>query len=94
MLKAFSVEAEAAAKIALAAINGEDPPSDLVKDTVNNGTDDIPTAKLDTTLIHLEEGKDPGDVVQQAVDLGIFTWEQICDGGPAADTPTCKEKVG
>jgi D-xylose transport system substrate-binding protein len=94
VLKAFSVEAEAAAKIALAAINGEDPPSDLVKDTVNNGTDDIPTAKLDTTLIHLEDGKDPGEVVQQAVDLGIFTWEQICDGGPAADTPTCKEKVG
>ena len=94
VLKAFSVEAEAAAKIALAAINGEDPPSDLVKDSVNNGTNDIPTAKLDTTLIHLEEGKDPGDVVQEAVDLGIFSWEQICDGGPAADTPTCKEKVG
>ncbi|MGY2701429.1 substrate-binding domain-containing protein [Nocardioides sp. HB32] len=94
VLKAFSVEADAAAKIALAAINGEDPPSDLVKDSVNNGTDDIPTAKLDTTLIHLEDGKDPGEVVQQAVDLGIFTWEQICDGGPAADTPTCKAKVG
>lgn len=94
VLKAFSVEAEAAAKITIAAINGEDPPSDLVKDTVNNGTDDIPTAKLDTTLIHLESGKDPGEVVQQAVDLGIFSWEQICDGGPAADTPTCKEKVG
>lgn len=94
VLKAFSVEADAAAKITQAAINGEDPPSDLVKDSVNNGTDDIPTAKLDTTLIHLEDGKDPGDIVQQAVDLGIFTWEQICDGGPAADTPTCKEKVG
>lgn len=94
VLKAFSVEAEAAAEIALAAINGEDPPSDLVQDTVNNGTNDIPTAKLDTTLIHLEEGKDPGEVVQQAVDLGIFTWEQICDGGPAAETPTCQEKVG
>lgn len=94
VLKAFSVEAEAAAEITLAAINGEDPPSDLVQDTVNNGTDDIPTAKLDTTLIHLEEGKDPGEVVQEAVDLGIFTWEQICDGGPAADTPTCAEKVG
>ncbi|WP_148046109.1 substrate-binding domain-containing protein [Nocardioides marmoriginsengisoli] len=94
VLKPFSVEAEAAAKIALAAINGEDPPSDLVQDSVNNGTNDIPTAKLDTTLIHLEEGKDPGEIVQQAVDLGIFTWKQICDGGPAADTPTCKAKVG
>ncbi|WP_436699508.1 substrate-binding domain-containing protein [Nocardioides sp. BYT-33-1] len=94
VLKAFSVEAEAAAKIALAAINGEEPPSDLVQDEVNNGTDDIPTAKLDTTLIHLEDGKDPGEVVQQAVDLGIFTWEQICDGGPAESTPTCQAKAG
>ncbi|GAA1530983.1 sugar ABC transporter substrate-binding protein [Nocardioides humi] len=94
VLKAFSVEAEAAAKITLAAINGEDPPADLVQDQVNNGTDDIPTAKLDTTLIHLEDGKDPGEIVQQAVDLGIFTWEQICDGGPAESTPTCQAKAG
>ncbi len=93
VLKAFSVEAEAAAKIALAAINGEDPPSDLVQDVVNNGAADVPTANLPSTLIHLEDGKDPGDVVQQAVDLGIFTWEQICTG-PAEDTPTCQEKVG
>jgi ABC-type xylose transport system substrate-binding protein len=93
VLKAFSVEAEAAAKIALAAINGEDPPSDLVKDVVNNGGADVPTANLPSTLIHLEDGVDPGEVVQQAVDLGIFTWEEICTG-PAADTPTCQEKVG
>ena len=37
VLKAFSVEADAAAQITLAALNGEDPPADLVKDTVNNG---------------------------------------------------------
>jgi D-xylose transport system substrate-binding protein len=93
VLKAFSVEAEAAAKIALAAINGEQPPADLVKDVVDNGGAQVPTAKLGTTHIHLEEGKDPGDVVQQAVDLGMFTWKQICTG-PAKDTDTCKQKVG
>lgn len=93
VLKAFSVEAEAAAKIALAAINGEEPPADLVKDTVNNGGADVPTAKLGSTHIHLEKGQDPGVPVQQAVDLGIFTWAQICTG-PAKDTATCKEKVG
>jgi D-xylose transport system substrate-binding protein len=91
VLKAFKVEAEAAAKIALAAINGEQPPADLVKDTIDNGSMQVPTAKLDATLIHLEEGKDPGEAVQQAVDLGMFTWEQICTG-PAAETPTCKAK--
>jgi len=93
VLKAFSVEAEAAAKITLAAINGEKPPADLVKDMVDNGGSQIPTAKLPATLIHLEKGKDPGEVVQTAVDLGIFSWKQICEG-PAAKTATCKEKVG
>lgn len=93
VLKAFSVEAEAAAKITLAAVNGEEPPSDLVQDTVNNGAADVPTANLPATLIHLEEGVDPGVAVQQAVDLGIFTWEEICTGA-AAETPTCAEKLG
>ncbi|WP_205471371.1 substrate-binding domain-containing protein [Nocardioides sp. SYSU D00038] len=93
VLKAFSVEAAAAAEITMAALDGEEPPSDLVQDSVDNGAADVPTAKLPATHIHLEEGKDPGDVVQQAVDLGIFTWEEICDG-PAAETPTCQEKVG
>ena len=93
VLKPFSVEAEAAAKITLAAIKGDKPPADIVKDTLDNGAGAVPTAKLPTTLIHLEAGKDPGDVVQQAVDLGIFTWKEIC-AGPAAATPTCKQKVG
>lgn len=93
VLKAFSVEAEAAAKITLAAIKGEKPPTDLVKDTVDNGGAQVPTAKLGSVHIHLEEGVDPGEAVQKAVDLGIFTWEQICEG-PAAGTATCKEKVG
>ena len=93
VLKAFSVEAEAAAKITLAAIQKQSPPSDLVKDSVNNGTATIPTAKLPSTHIHLDKGVDPGTVVQKAVDLGIFTWKQICTG-PAASTATCKAKVG
>ncbi len=91
VLKAFKVEADAAAKIALAAVGGQQPPADLVKDTIDNGAMQVPTAKLEATLINLEEGKDPGDAVQQAVDLGMFTWAQICTG-PAAETATCKTK--
>ncbi|WP_127503815.1 substrate-binding domain-containing protein [Actinoplanes solisilvae] len=91
VLKAFSVEAEAAAKITLAAVGGQQPPADLVKDTIDNGAMQVPTAKLESTLIHLEDGKDPGDAVQKAVDLGIFTWAQICTG-PAAGTQTCKTR--
>ncbi|MDX6268086.1 MAG: D-xylose transport system substrate-binding protein, partial [Frankiales bacterium] len=90
---AFSVEADAAARITLAAINKQQPPSDLVKDSVNNGSVAVPTAKLPSTLIHLEKGVDPGTAVQKAVDLGIFTWKQICTG-VAASTATCMAMVG
>jgi ABC-type xylose transport system substrate-binding protein len=93
VLKAFSVEADAAARITLAAIKKQSPPSDLVKDSVDNGAGMVPTAKLPSTLIHLDKGVDPGTAVQKAVDLGIFTWKQICTG-PAAATATCKAKVG
>jgi D-xylose transport system substrate-binding protein len=93
VLKAFSVEAAAAAKITLAAIQKQQPPSDLVKDSVDNGAAAVPTAKLPSTYIHLEKGVDPGTAVQKAVDLGIFTWKQICTG-PASSTATCKAKVG
>ena len=93
VLKAFSVEAQAAATITMAALSGQQPPADLVKDKVNNGGADIPTANLPSTLIHLQKGVDPGTVVQKAVDLGIFTWKQICTGA-VAKTATCKQKVG
>jgi D-xylose transport system substrate-binding protein len=91
VLKPFSEEAEAAAKLTVAAVGGQAPPADLAKDTLDNGAMQVPTAKLQSTLIHLEPGQDPGDVVQKAVDLGMFSWSQICTG-PAADTATCKAK--
>ncbi len=91
VLKPFSEEATAAAKITIAAVGGQQPPADLVKDTLNNGAMQVPTAKLQSTLIHLEPGQDPGDVVQKAVDLGMFSWAQICTGA-AASTATCKAK--
>ena len=69
-------------------------PADLVKDTIDNGAMQVPTAKLDATLIHLEEGKDPGDAVQQAVDLGMFTWEQICTGPGGGDRDLQDQEVG
>jgi|SRR5690348_4499421 D-xylose transport system substrate-binding protein len=94
VLKPFSVEATAAAKLAVAAIKGEQPPADLIKTTSDvGGGFKVPTALLDETFIHLEKGQDPGVAVQKAVDYGMFTWAQICTG-PAKGTPTCKQKVG
>lgn len=91
VLKPFSVEAQGAAELTVAAINGKQPPANLITTKVNNGSADIPTALLPTTYIHLEKGVDPGSIVQKAVDFGMFTWKQICTG-PAAGTATCKEK--
>lgn len=93
VFKPFPKQAEVAAQITYAALLGQAPPEPPINTTVNNGSMDVPTALLTVEYIHLEEGKDPGDIIQVIVDSGIFTWEEICTG-VAAETPTCKAKVG
>jgi len=90
VLKPFSEEAQAAAKLTVAAVAGQAPPADLAKDTIDNGAMPVPTAKLQSTLIHLEDGQDPGDVVQKAVDLQMFTWAQICTGLSGSCSDFCR----
>jgi D-xylose transport system substrate-binding protein len=91
VLKPFSDEATAAAKLAIAAMSGKQPASLASKTIDNGGGFKIPTAYLGETYIHLTKGQDPGAVVQKIVDLGFFTWAEICTG-PAKDTTTCKQK--
>jgi D-xylose transport system substrate-binding protein len=91
VLKPFSDEATAAAKLAVAAMSGKQPGALATKTIDNGGGFKIPTAYLGETYIHLTKGQDPGVVVQKIVDLGFFTWAQICTG-PAKDTATCKQK--
>jgi len=91
VIKAFPVEAKAAAQLAYAAVQGKTPPTDLVNTTVNNGANDVPTALLKVEYIHLTPGGDAGTLVQKAVDYGMFTWKDICTG-VAASTATCKAK--
>ncbi len=91
VLKPFSDEATAAAKLAIAAIKGQQPTALATKTIDNGGGFKIPTAYLSETYIHLTKGQDPGIVVQKIVDLGFFTWAEICTG-PAKDTATCKQK--
>lgn len=91
VLKPFSDEATAAAKLAIAAMKGDKPGSLASKTIDNGGGFKIPTAYLSETYIHLTKGQDPGLVVQKIVDLGFFTWSEICTG-PAKDTATCKQK--
>lgn len=88
--KPYPVEAKAAAELALAAINGEEPPAGEINAHVNNGADTIPTWELPTQYGHLEEGVSPTGLVQKAVNFGMFTWKEVCTGEAAA-TQGCKE---
>lgn len=90
VLKPFSKEATAAAKLAIAAMSGKQPGSLATTMIDNGGGFKIPTDYLDETYIHLTKGQSPGPVVQKIVDLGFFTWAEICTG-PAKNTPTCKQ---
>ncbi|MGH2940726.1 MAG: substrate-binding domain-containing protein [Solirubrobacterales bacterium] len=88
--KPYPVEAKAAAELALAAVQGEEPPASLINAQVNNGADTIPTYEIPTIYGHLEEGVDPAGLAEKAVTYGMFTWEEICTG-EAAQTKGCKE---
>jgi D-xylose transport system substrate-binding protein len=91
VIKAFPTEAKAAAQLAYAAVQGQAPTASLITGSINNGTNDIPTALLKVEYIHLSPGADPGPLVQKAVDYGMFSWKDICTG-VAASTATCKAK--
>ena len=71
--KAIKAEAEAAAALAIALLNGEDT-SGLVTGSVNNGTNDIPSV----LLVPVSVTKD--NVEETVIADGFRTWEEICVG--------------
>ena len=75
--KAIKAEAEAAASLAIALLNGEDP-GDLVTGAVNNGTNDIPSV----LLVPVSVTKD--NVEETVIADGFRTWDEICVGDYAA----------
>ena len=84
--KPFSVEADAAVQLVIAAITGEDPPAGLINETFDNGFGEIPTASLDVRHFLVDE------IQEAVVDEGIFSWEEICTG-PAEGTDVCAEQL-
>jgi len=56
--KAIKLEAEAAAKLAVALAKGEDPPAELAMSTVNNGSADIPSVLLPPVAVTKDNIKD------------------------------------
>ena len=75
--KAIKAEAEAAAALAVALLNGEDP-GDLVTGAVNNGTNDIPSV----LLVPVSVTKD--NIEETVIADGFRTWDEICVGDYAA----------
>ena len=72
--KAIKPEAEAAAELAVALARGEDPPSGLVNDRVDNGAEEVPSVLLEPVAVTRD------NIADTVVADGFWTVEQICTG--------------
>jgi D-xylose transport system substrate-binding protein len=72
--KAIKPEAEAAAQLAVALVRGEDPPSGLVNDEVDNGMKQVPSVLLTPVAVTKDNIQDT------VVKDGFWTADQICTG--------------
>ena len=82
VFKDYAVEGEAAAKLMVALLNGEEPEDGLVNAEFDNGFAKVPAAYLPVTSV----GIDNLDVV---VDAGLYTRDEICEGVDT-DAEFCK----
>jgi D-xylose transport system substrate-binding protein len=78
--KAIKAEAEAAAALAIALLNGEDT-SSMVSGAVNNGTNDIPSVLLVPVSVTKE------NIEETVIADGFRTWDEICVGDYADFCP-------
>jgi D-xylose transport system substrate-binding protein len=80
--KAIKPEAEAAAELAVALVNGEDPPEGLVNGEVDNGMEQVPSVLLEPIAVTKDNIKDT--IVKDE----FWPVDEICTGKYAA---ACKE---
>jgi D-xylose transport system substrate-binding protein len=80
--KAIIPEAEAAAELAVALVNGEDPPSGLVNDKIDNGMEQVPSVLLKPVAVTKDNINDT--IVKDK----FWSVDEICGGKYAA---ACKE---
>jgi D-xylose transport system substrate-binding protein len=80
--KAIIPEAEAAAELAVALVKGEDPPSGLVNDKIDNGMEQVPSVLLKPVPVTKDQIKDT--IVKDK----FWSVDEICAGKYAA---ACKE---
>jgi D-xylose transport system substrate-binding protein len=72
--KAIKPEAEAAAELAVALVRGEDPPSGLVNDEVDNGQEQVPSVLLRPVAVTKD------NIQSTIVKDGFWKPSQICTG--------------
>ncbi len=82
VLKTYSVLADSAARLVVAALEGKKPEAGLINGDYDNGFAKIPTVYNDVKVI---DQNNIGD----AVAAGVWTWKEICTGA-AAKTAICK----
>ena len=80
--KAIIPEAEAAAELAVALVNGKQPPSGLVNDKIDNGMEEVPSVLLKPVPVTKDQIKDT--IVKDK----FWSVKEICAGKYAA---ACKE---
>ena len=80
--KAIKPEAEAAAEIAVALVQGKEPPASLVEDKVDNGQEEVPSVLL--TPVAVTKDKIKGTIIKD----GFWKASEICTGEYAS---ACKE---
>ena len=88
VIKPFLLEAQAAAQLANAAVRGEKPPASLITQSVNDGSDSVPTAFLNEDYI--TAGASVGTLINKyVVQTGTDSWSQICTS-PITSSSICK----
>ena len=66
--------ADAAAELAVAIANGEEPPADLVNGETDNGTEQVPTALTETVPVTVD------DVQDTIIADDVYPVDEICTG--------------
>jgi D-xylose transport system substrate-binding protein len=84
IFKDLSVMAEAAAEVSASILGGQGVPTGLINGEVNNDFMDVPAVYLPVENI-------TADGVSKVVEAGIWSWEEVCQGGE--DTDICQANL-
>lgn len=84
VFKDISQQADVAAQLSAALLAGQELPTDIVPDTVDNGMQEVPSRLLDVEVIDDEES------VMLAVDAGLHELDDIC-AGVTTDVDICED---